>query len=326
MTMSPARVSAHFGVDRPGRTEARCGLPMNFVSCDWGTTNFRLRLAGLEAGPEVRTDEGAARLAAAGADRAEAFRSVIRRGLAELGAPPDWPVVISGMASSSIGWRELPYAGLPFALDGSNAVTERVDGRHLLVSGICGGSEMLRGEETQALGLAALLGPELPANATLVLPGTHSKHLTLGAGAVTAIRTFMTGELFDLLTRHSVLRHSTAPGGGLDSVALAEGVAESQRQPLAAALFRVRTRQVLDRCPPAANTSFLSGLLIGAELAALASSSAPLIIAAGGDLCPAYAAAAAVLGMGDRVRAVDSAPLTTLGQQVLLGRLAPASR
>ncbi len=298
---------------------------MNFVSCDWGTTNFRLRLLGGPAAAEVRTDDGAAKLAALGGDRAAAFRDTLFRGLAQLGAPEDWPVVVSGMASSTIGWRELPYARLPFALDGRDAVWERVAGRVILVSGFRGDTDMLRGEETQALGLAAVLGAELPATATLVLPGTHSKHLTVAAGQVTDVRTFMTGELFDLLTRHSVLRHTTDPAAPLDPAAFAEGVADSRRQPLTAALFRVRTRQVLDRLPAAANTSFLSGLLIGAELSGLAAGDGPVIVAAGEALRTAYAAAAEALGLGQRLRTVDSDPLTALGQGVLLARIRAAS-
>lgn len=81
---------------------------MRFLSCDWGTTNFRLRWAGgTDDVAEVRTDEGAAKLAAAGGDRAAMFRDTLARGLDQLGAPADMPVVVSGMASSTIGWHEL---------------------------------------------------------------------------------------------------------------------------------------------------------------------------------------------------------------------------
>lgn len=299
---------------------------MNFVSCDWGTSNFRLRLIGGPVSAEVRTDEGAARLAALGGDRAAAFRETLARGLARLGVPDDLPVVISGMASSTIGWRELPYARVPFALDGRDAIWEILEGRIHLISGIRSDTDMARGEETQALGLAAALGSALPERATLVLPGTHSKHLTVDAGAITGVRTFMTGELFDLLVRHSVLRHSTAAAAAFDPAVFAEGVAESRRQPLAAALFRVRTRQVLDGHPAPANTAFLSGLLIGAELGALADSERPVIVAAGEALQIAYTAAAAELGFASRLHMLDAEPLSALGQEALLRRILSASR
>ena len=294
---------------------------MKFVSCDWGTSTFRLRLAGGPATAEVRTDEGAARLAALAGDRAEAFRDTLDRGLLQLGAPDDLPVVISGMASSTIGWRELPYARLPFALDGRNAVWDRIGDRVHLISGFRGDADMLRGEETQAIGLAAALGSELPDRVTLVLPGTHSKHLDVNGRVVTGVRTFMTGELFDLLVHHSILRHSTGPAAPFDSAAFAEGVSETRGKPITAALFRVRTRQVLDRQPAAANTSFLSGLLIGAELVSLAESGLPVIVAAGEAVRTAYATAAEVLGFGPRLRVLDVDRLSVLGQEVLLRRI-----
>src|SRR5262245_50327874 len=103
---------------------------MNFVSCDWGTSNFRLRLVQKgSVNGEVRTEDGTAKLAAQPGDRAEAFRSTLARGLEQLKAPATAPVVISGMASSSIGWKELPYAKLPFSLDGRDAVWEKIDDR-----------------------------------------------------------------------------------------------------------------------------------------------------------------------------------------------------
>lgn len=116
--------------------------------------------------------------------------------------------MVSGMASSSIGWRELPYALLPFSLEGSSVVGQWVEPEVYLISGVRGANDMMRGEETQALGWAEQVGDALPLRATLVLPGTHSKHLRLQSGNLTGITTFMTGELFEMLRAHSMLRHS----------------------------------------------------------------------------------------------------------------------
>src|SRR5688572_624436 len=164
---------------------------MQFVSGDWGTSNFRLRLVDGGVTGEVRTDEGVAKLAALPGDRAEAFRSTLARGLEQLKAPESWPVVVSGMASSSIGWKELPYATLPFSLDGRDAVWEKVDGRVHLISGLRSDTDVLRGEETEALGLVAQLGREMPFEAVFILPGTHSKHLEVNPGGIAAVRTLM---------------------------------------------------------------------------------------------------------------------------------------
>src|SRR5262245_7472016 len=259
-----------------------------FVSCDWGTSHFRLRLVGEGIAQEVRTDDGVAKLAASGGDRAENFRVTLARGLERLQAPAEIPILISGMASSSIGWKELPYARLPFALDGGSAVWAPMDDRTYLISGLRSDTDVLRGEETEALGLVSTLGPDFPAAAVCVLPGTHSKHLEVDTGGITGFQTHMTGELFALLSQQSVLRHSTDPGAPFDRAAFVEGVGQAQRQPLPAALFRVRTRHVLDRREVPSNTSFLSGLLIGTELAGLNDSDRTVILASGEPLRTAY--------------------------------------
>lgn len=294
---------------------------MGFVSCDWGTSTFRLRLVERGVVGEVRTDEGVAKLAAQGGDRAGAFRSTLARGLEKLQAPASFPVLISGMASSSIGWKELPYAKLPFSLDGRDAVWEKMDDRFYLISGLRSATDVLRGEETETLGLVAALGREMPFEAVFVLPGTHSKHLDVNPGGIATFRTFMTGELFDVLARQSVLRHSTDPAAPFDRASFLEGVEESQRRPLPSALFRVRTRQVLDRKEIPSNTSFLSGLLIGAELGSMRGTAVPVIVAAGERLRTSYAAAGEALGFGAGLRCVDSEQLSVLGQNVLLQRI-----
>jgi len=294
---------------------------MQFVSGDWGTSNFRLRLVDETVVREVRTDEGTAKLAAQGGDRVEAFRSTLARGLEQLKAPASAPVILSGMASSSIGWKELPYAKLPFSLDGRDAVWEKIEDRVYLISGLRSATDVLRGEETETLGLIASLGREMPFEAVLILPGTHSKHLDVNPGGIASFRTFMTGEIFDVLSRQSVLRHSTDPSAPFDRAAFLEGVEESMRRPLTSALFRVRTRQVLDRRDAPSNTSFLSGLLIGAELGSLRGTAVPVIVAAGERLRASYAAAAEVMGFAEGFRAVDSEALPVLGHRILLQKI-----
>jgi 2-dehydro-3-deoxygalactonokinase len=285
-----------------------------------GHVPFSLALVGQGTG-EICTDEGVATLAAAGEERAEKFRATLTHGLAKIQAPDDLPVVISGMASSSIGWRELPYARLPFALDGGDTVWDRMDDRTFLISGLRSESDILRGEETQALGLAAALGVELPSSAVFVLPGTHSKHLDVNGGRITDFRTYMTGELFALLCRQSLLRHSTHPEAPFDRAAFADGVEHAQEQPLPAALFRVRTRHVLDRQGMPSNTSFLSGLLIGTELAGLRASERTVILGATEPLRSAYTIAAETLGLDRRLTTLDADNLASLGQAVVLQKI-----
>ena len=298
---------------------------ISFASCDWGTSTFRLRLPPGVRPREIRNQSGVASLANRGGDRAQGFRDTLNQARSALSIPTEMPILISGMASSSLGWKELPYAELPFALDGSDAIWTDL-GEHLyLISGARGATDMMRGEETQALGVAALLGKTLPPEAILILPGTHSKHLTLRNAQITEIRTFMTGELFDLLMRQSVLRHSTTPDATFDATSFQDGVTATRTHSLIAKLFRVRTRQVLDHHDAESNTSFLSGLLIGTELAELAENKHPLLVAATEPLLQAYRLAVQVLDLPTRVQFLDADQLTELGQAVLLPQILRAS-
>lgn len=166
------------------------------------------------------------------------------------------------MASSTIGWQELPYARLPLPLDGSTLITRRLPpldssvGSHevLLVSGACTDRDVMCGEETEVVGLFQLPAAQPLVNDSLVIkPGTHSKHLRVQRGQIVGLQTFMTGELFDILSQHGILRHSLGeviePAGKLTDALAADfraGVDHGRTLPLAGALFQVRTRQVLD--------------------------------------------------------------------------------
>ncbi len=288
-----------------------------FVSGDWGSSHLRLRVVEAETLrvlARVKTEEGAARVGVSisgAADRAAAFAAVLARHLADLDvevpAVQGAPVILSGMVGSSIGWREVPYATVPFALDGSTASLVPVgsSGGHpvWLVGGVRSATEVMRGEECELLGLLAD-----PAYAGcgqagwVVLPGTHAKHAELRGGRLVGFRTFMTGELFGLLADHGLLARSVdrlgLETGVRDDPDFAAGIALAVREPLSSALFRVRTRGLLDGATAAANARFLSGLLIGAELQALRAVAGcePVLLAAGPALRESYTTAAAQLG------------------------------
>jgi len=249
------------------------------------------------------------------------------------------PIVISGMASSSIGWQELPYAQTPWRLDGSNAVARELTplewsgGRHrvLLLSGLRTATDVMRGEETQLLGLFQMEGMRpLTGRCTVVLPGTHSKHVYVKQGSIVDFRTYLTGELFEVLGRHSILRHSVASDADATShksKSFVEGVELARQVPLSAALFRVRTRQILEGRKPADNRAFMSGILIGGELAELsraAHMSQPIVLCAAGSLAEAYRGAASVLELTDRLIQVSDAEaerIAALGQACVTRRL-----
>jgi 2-dehydro-3-deoxygalactonokinase len=284
-------------------------MGFNFTSCDWGTTNLRVRIVRDDAViKELRTEQGASTLKSP-----DDFRAALGAAMDSLGTAK--PVVISGMAGSSIGWKELPYARLPFRLDGSDAVVNEIEPDTFLISGVRSEDDVMRGEETELLGLE--IAQE---EAVAILPGTHSKHCVLRNGAMVSFRTFMSGELHALLGSHGILRQSVGPGW--DEAAFLEGIDASIREPLTSSLFKVRTRSLLHGKSPESNGSFLSGLLIGSELSALPEG-VPLILAAAGSIAAPYRLAFRALGLEGRSRILGeegSAALAVRGQRKILER------
>jgi len=282
-------------------------MGLHFTSCDWGTTNLRVRIVRDDTVvKETRSGQGASSL-----NSPQEFREALAVAMDAMGAP--MPVVISGMAGSSIGWKELPYARLPFRLDGSDAVVDEIEPDTFLVSGVRSEDDVMRGEETELLGLQIV-----QEEAVVILPGTHSKHCVLRNGAMIAFRTFMSGELHALLSSHGILRQSV--GAGWDEAAFLEGIDASIREPLTSSLFKVRTRSLLHGKSPESNGSFLSGLLIGSELSALPEG-VPLILAAAGSIAAPYRLAFRALGLEGRSRILgeeESAALAVRGQRKVL--------
>jgi 2-dehydro-3-deoxygalactonokinase len=309
-----------------------------FVSGDWGTSRLRLRL--FQADPLVLRAEAEAAtgiahvyaewLAAASPDDREGFflerlAPVFVRLEAVSGQPlRDVPLVLSGMASASIGLRELPYASTPFPLQGGPLVVARLEPGALpvptvLVSGVCTDDDVMRGEETILIGLNELRYGD----GFYLLPGTHSKHIEVRAGIVKGFRTYLTGELFALLREHSVLRPCLTAGSNIDE-AFVSGVLDAGQTNLLHELFALRARSLLRGVTPEANGQRLSGLLIGSELHQLNPNEGPIWLAASEPLLTHYAEALRQLGFGPWLRVIPTSVLTLAvawGQREILKRL-----
>lgn len=229
------------------------------------------------------------------------------------------PICISGMASSSIGWHELPYAPLPFPLDGSAMLFHplRFPGGQdvYLFSGVAAPDDVMRGEETELLGLAAsLLACATPAGVLVILPGTHAKHVWIRDGALNGFSTYMTGECFELFRTASVLRNSVAEeSSAIDQDSFREGFLQAQQLSPTAVAFKVRTRQLLQQASAQSGRAFLTGALIGAELrdvAALYPADLPVVLAANAQLQPWYVLGLTLAGMVSRLTVVPAEEVT----------------
>lgn len=239
------------------------------IAVDWGTSSFRAYR--LDAAGEIleRRESPGGILRVRGGDFAAAL-------LAEVGdwlkQAPEALVVMSGMIGSRQGWREVPYVDCPAGLADIAGGLERVDwgeGEAWIVPGLLDESrarqpDVMRGEETQVLGAL----PQLPQDRGLVcLPGTHSKWVHVEDGAIRGFATYMTGEVYDLLQGHSILGRLMTKGAVTPDRWFLEGVALAQDGGLLNRLFSARSRVLAGDLPEAAVRSYLSGLLIGDELA-----------------------------------------------------------
>ncbi len=246
---------------------------IEWIGADWGTSN--LRVWGFDADGVVlasaSSSQGMGKLSPG--DYEPQLLSLIDPWL-NSASSEKIPVLVCGMAGARQGWREAAYRDLPCAPVSGEALTNvPVKTAAISVSIIPGLAQrdppdVMRGEETQLAGLVAL-GLQ---DGVVCLPGTHSKWVKLENGAVTGFRTFMTGELFAVLREHSILRHSTAPatnGNGDDMFLAAVRASFNAPQDLTGALFSIRAANLVGESRiGSAGTEQLSGLLIGAELAA----------------------------------------------------------
>ena len=235
---------------------------MTWTAADWGTSNLRVwRMEGARPVQQATSGKGMGRLAP------EEFEPALREAAPWLAEGER--VVVCGMAGAKQGWREAPYATVPCPPGGGDPVQVPAQGLRVhILPGLKQPSpaDVMRGEETQIAGFLAL-SPEF--DGVLCLPGTHTKWVQVSAGEVVSFRTAMTGELFALLSRQSVLRHSVTSDSWDDATfedALSDGL--SRPEALAARLFGIRAEGLLNGQEAATGKARLSGLLIGAELAA----------------------------------------------------------
>ncbi len=237
-----------------------------WIAVDWGTSNLRAFAMAPDGAvlAEATSDEGMGKLTRDG------FEPALLRLIGPwLGGGA--LVVACGMVGSRQGWCEAPYRAVPcFPVDRAGLVQAPTTDprlRVLIAPGLKQASpaDVMRGEETQIAGALRLMPGY---DGVLCLPGTHSKWVHVSAGEVVSFQTFMTGEMFALLSEASVLRHGMQ-GDGWDDAAFDSAVSDALSKPekLGARLFSLRAEGLVAGLSPQAARARLSGLLIGTELA-----------------------------------------------------------
>lgn len=297
------------------------------IAVDWGTSSFRAYRLDEQGGIVERHESAGGILRVRGGDFAAALEVEIGPWLA---ARPGALVVMSGMIGSRQGWREVPYVACPAEPAEIAAGVERLDwgegdAEAWIVPGLLdesrpGQPDVMRGEETQVLGALAAL----PGQSGLVcLPGTHSKWVRVENGALQSFATYMTGEVFDLLQGHSILSRLMTKGAVNADRWFLEGVMSGRQGGLLSRLFSARSRALTGDLPDAEVRSYLSGLLIGDELATAVPEAPTEIHLLGAPALTALYEAA--LGkLGHKVARLDpdavAAGLFTLARHIETGR------
>ncbi|MFJ4655154.1 2-dehydro-3-deoxygalactonokinase [Nocardia sp. NPDC088792] len=284
------------------------------IALDWGTSSQRAWLLGADGRVLEARRSGAGLLStSAGIDLTDSAARARGHEAAFLALVGDWlrahpglPAIACGMVGSARGWQEAEYRTVPspltFRADDLTPVRHREGVLHL-VPGLRVAQDparmlpgdVLRGEETQAIGILAQL-PDPAATQTLVLPGTHSKWLRIHDREVTGFTTAMSGELYALVTEHGILAH-TATAPEHDDTAFARGLAASSApaaRGLAAELFGARVLVLAGALASSALPDYVSGVIIGDEVCRLLPhyrEPGRITLCGNAELCRRYAAA-----------------------------------
>jgi len=297
-----------------------------WIAVDWGTANLRAWGIGSDGTvvAEVSSGKGMAKLDRTGFEPA----------LLELVG--DWlsgdrqiPIIACGMVGARQGWIEVPYQQTPCepVLSESVCCPDTIDPRLkvMVLAGIKTAPmpDVMRGEETQ---IAGILSENPSFEGVLCLPGTHTKWVWISAGEIVHFRTFMTGELFGLLSVHSVLRHSLSDTGW-NAIEFADSVRSAAAEPasLAGRLFSIRAETLVSSLDAATANARLSGLLIGAELVGAKAYwlNQNLTIVGNGPQSELYAAGLRTLGQSPDV--IDASKVTLAGLKSAYRQIAEES-
>lgn len=239
------------------------------IGVDWGSTRFRAYLLGEDGSllDKVENDQGIF------AHKQVNHEEILYRSCEKwLRRMPEMPVLMAGMIGSRNGWFETGYLSCPVSVDSLTAniipLPDLYSHPVYVVPGISalavsGLPDVIRGEETQIFGVVDASSAN---NLMVCVPGTHSKWVQVENNKISHFSTFVTGEIFAAI-RHCGSISSILTEGVSDPDAFMDGVGASQHAGgLLNHLFSVRACAVTNRNALNLNHSYLSGLLIGAEI------------------------------------------------------------
>ena len=238
------------------------------IGIDWGTTSFRAYRIARDG--SIRDRRASTRGILNVPDGR--FGDTLREEIGPWLALGEDRVLLSGMIGSRQGWKEAPYLPCPATPAAIAAALTDIEfdwAQVKLVPGLSGTdaagvAEVMRGEETQVIGIPALM-----ANGGIAcLPGTHSKWVRVEHGRIAHFTTHMTGEVYAALRGHTILGR-TIRDGAPNSAAFEAGVERAGNQGgLLHHIFGVRAQTLTGQLAETDAGAYLSGILIGHEIRA----------------------------------------------------------
>ena len=273
---------------------------------DWGTTNLRAYLVAADGAILERHSSDRGILSVEATQMPALLDELAVPWRNQLGASP---AVLCGMVGSANGWHEVPYANCPAsfeALPAGAAKVQSAAGREVFIlPGLTRRRELapglfqadvMRGEETQIFGALSCLERE---DATFCLPGTHSKWALAQDGRCVDFATYFTGELYSVLTNHSLLGRLMESAREGDEQALPAGfkrglATAKATEGLSGSLFATRADILAGLMTSDEGAGYLSGLLVGAEIREALprfAPSGPVTVVGAHRLVPLYRAA-----------------------------------
>ena len=299
-----------------------------WIAVDWGTSSLRVWVMAKDGSilQAMSSEQGMKTLSS------KDYEGVLLS-LCEEWLPSNvsTPIIVCGMAGSREGWRQAAYLNTPLALSlhGKSIVVETEDERLsvFIIPGLMQEepAEVMRGEETQVLGF---LSHHPDFEGIVLLPGTHSKCVTIKNNRIEKFSTYMTGELFAILSEHSILSQSVETLEWSESD-FELGVKQSLQNPVGLTnhLFSLRAESLLKQTQPKELKARLSGQLIGLELASITSNSLEALESTGVAIIGAtkvaklYQHALNLIGINSDV--MPSEEMTLLGLNAARQSIAP---
>lgn len=242
------------------------------IAVDWGTSNLRAYLLDQEGNSLDQRESNKGILNVVPGQ----FETVLTNLVG------DWltqglPILMAGMVGSRTGWQEVDYQTCPLSLDTLGeklhwletgldcpvAIVPGLQGR-----GVSGCNDIMRGEETQLLGvLDWLQSQQSDEDVLCCMPGTHCKWVRIEQGQIKQFSTTFSGELFANINRDSSLVRGLPSSETLDVEAFKLGLATSQQQGgLLHHLFSVRSNYISNELSPDQVRDYLSGVVIGHDV------------------------------------------------------------